>query len=195
MDVTPNRTRCSAKSGSVRGRLAAQRRGDARASWQARMIRSMASSTAASDSSNSSAHVSESRSTPSIELGEVVGPDRHAVDPEGGVLGQPVHDGGHLCHHPAQQPPLAAERTRRRRPRGKPRAPIAYARTGSSGGGSASPHERGRAARARGRRGRARGRIGSSRGTRSSGCPRAVRNGRRPSGHGTRWCGSRWSGR
>ena len=36
------------------------------ASWQARTIRSMASSTAGSASSNSSAQISESRSTPSI---------------------------------------------------------------------------------------------------------------------------------
>ena len=50
----------------VRRRLAAQRRGDARVARPRAMIRSMASSTAASDSSNSSAQTSESRSTPSI---------------------------------------------------------------------------------------------------------------------------------
>ena len=63
-DVMPARTRCSANAGRFDG--ACPHSDDVMpASRAAVMMRPMASSTAASDSSNSSAHTSESRSTPS----------------------------------------------------------------------------------------------------------------------------------
>ena len=65
IEVIPRRTRCSANSGRLDG---AWPHSDEvmPASRAPVMMRAMASSTAASDSSNSSAQVSESRSTPSM---------------------------------------------------------------------------------------------------------------------------------
>src|SRR5690606_8794688 len=65
IESIPSRTRCSAKDGSLDGAWP-QSDEVMPASWQAVMMRAMASSTASSDSSNSSAHTVESRSTPSI---------------------------------------------------------------------------------------------------------------------------------
>ncbi len=105
----PKRTRCSANSGLLDGAWP-QSDEVIPASRQAVMIRPIASRTAASDSSNSSAQVSESRSTPSISCVRSLRTDGDAIDAHRGVLGDAVDDRRHLGHHPAVQAPLATER-------------------------------------------------------------------------------------
>ncbi len=169
---------------AVRRGLSAQRRGDA-GLLAPSMMRPMASSTAGSASSKTSAQIWESRSTPEHQLSQVVAADRHAGDPHGGVGRDPVGHRGHLCHHPDR------ERTRHR-------AGVDHVEAGLELPGRA--HERdhqhdvrrllqdaGQHVELEPEQVGLAGRSGSSRGTRSSGSPRAARTGRPPRGWRTRW--------
>ena len=76
------------------------------AAWHAWMIRAMASSTAASRSSKSSAQISESRSTPSMSWVRSFEPIETPSMPSAAYSGMRYDDRRHLGHDPAQQAAL-----------------------------------------------------------------------------------------
>ena len=101
------------------------------AALAASMMRAIASSTAASDSSNSSAQISESRSTPSISwVRSLDCRSRRRRCPAPAYSGMPVDDRRHLGHHPAVQSALRAQRAGVDQRRGRPRAPSAVRTNG-----------------------------------------------------------------
>ena len=176
--------RGSAPSRDSRSAPDRRSRPSARPPRAASMIAAIALSTAGFRSSNSGATSSESRSTPSDELREVVGADREAVEQRGELVGQD-RVGRNLRHHVDLEPALAAREAVGGQQLEDPPALAGRAAERDHQLHVREPHlarapGAGPGTRARRRPGSAGARSGTRRGTRASDClPRARSRARR----------------